>query len=105
MSSEATLEQALIWLAGQTAQAEQLFESQLRNNGELEPDEELDFAGEHQLWLSLEEDVIVRDTKRAWVCGWRIHADEATTWAINARAATPLDAAQALVERLGGRHE
>ncbi len=59
--------------------------------------DELDFEGEHQIWLGME-----CAPDGTWRCGWLMQPDEATDFVIEATGTTPLTAAQALLKRMEG---
>ena len=93
------LEQLLIQLASLTERAQQIWEAELRANEDIDDDDELDFEGEDQLWLALEQDV-----NSVWVCGYRRRDDEATLWAVQQIGRTPLAAVQALLAHIQKPH-
>lgn len=103
MATSTDLDEVLSLLISKAKQAQQIIETKLRIGEELDPDEELDFDGEHRIWLALEEDITAPHVVIAWACGWRMHTDESTVWMLKAVGRTPFDAAQALVGRLGGQ--
>ena len=90
------LEQLLIQLASLTERAQQIWEAEQRadEDNEIDEDDEFDFDGDDRIWLALVQN------RRVWHCGWQCQPDEATEWALMAEGATPLAAAQALLEHI-----
>lgn len=95
------LETTLSRLVGLTDRAQQIWEAEQRADEDNGYDEDDEVEG--TLWLTLEVDLASPPGIVAWVCGYRVHEDEATRWAMKEIGRTPADAAQALLALMEGK--